>query len=378
MEYHSLPKHDKKRRKERHTTKDVLQRYTDPAYFEKWNRDTDVSSVAPAVVFSWHTFQSVFATPQVHPWTRDADPSEAHKALHQQLAFDLLDTTLVNVDFVMGILEVVYKRAFEGPTSSTIASPSLVHLFRTLVSNLGVWELPMGDQQWDTVVEDRLMRLVDDPDHLFSEHLSTNDLLFGHPSPLALARVFVSGVQFVHANRHLAKDKAPPKDVMQDFRRTFDRALEGIRHPGYSAQLLRFRALLSERPNRDLMWWVWHLVDVTECNSDLWSTLVEYAVAMNTTLLGTGGVGDDTTDPPAFARECNTVFDTSEEIEELGGDAIKEVRRQVKEGHAPRSVEVRTDPGDEREPASALEDSEDLDLDLDSGQLSESMPTSSV
>lgn len=317
-----------------------LERYADPAYFKLW---AETETNTDTVVYSYSTFKAVFGTPQLHTWMRDTDPFAVSKYLQQQLALDIVDSTVVSVDFVLEMLTVVYDRAFGGVSDkageSLQPSASLVHLLRLLLNNLGVWELPLRIPKWRNVVEKHLDALIQHPDHPFREELTVNDVLFGHPSPLALARLFVSGIQYVHANARLPKDKAPPPSVQAAFARTFDHALEGVKHPNFSGQLLRFRDLLLEQPDADLMYRLWELVNIAEWHHpELWHRLLEYGVAVNTTYAIAHA---PTRDPPRYFECLNPVLDTAEEVSAMDAAAVDRVRRKLKAGRAPATVDVR-------------------------------------
>ena len=334
------PKQPNKNGREGRAFTPDLKRYAKSAYFELWAK---TETKTDTVVFSYSTFKAVFGTPQLHTWMRDTDPFAVSKYLQQQLALDIVDSTVVSVDFVLEMLTVVYDRAFGGesdkPGESLQPSASLVHLLRLLLNNLGVWELPLRIPKWRNVVEKHLDALIQHPDHPFREELTVNDVLFGHPSPLALARLFVSGIQYVHANDRLPKDKAPPPSVQAAFARTFDHALEGVKHPNFSGQLLRFRDLLLEQPNADLMYRLWELVNIAEWHHpELWHRLLEYGVAVNTTYAIAHA---PTRDPPHYFECLDPVLDTAEEVSAMDAPAVDRVRRKLKAGRAPATVDVR-------------------------------------
>ena len=328
-----------KERQKGHTFKSSrLKQYANSNYFELWHKED-----SSAVVYSYSTFKAVFGTPQLHTWMRDTDPFAVSKYLQQQLALDHLDSTVVSVDYVLEVVTIVYDRAFGGISDnkgeSLQPSVSLVHLLRLLLNNLGVWELPLRMTKWRNVVEKHLDSLIQHPDHPFREEMTVNDLLFGHPSPLALARLFVSGIQYVHANERLPKDKAPPPSVQTTFSQTFDHALEGVKHPSFSGQLLRFRDLLLEQPDADIMYRLWELVVAAEWkHPDLWHRLLEYGVAVNTTY----AIAHAPTDhPPRYFDSLEPVLNTAEQVSAMDAAAVDRVRRKLKEGRAPVTVDVR-------------------------------------
>ena len=243
---------------------------------------------------------------------------------------------------MLEILDIIYDHAYGNLTdmSDMRPSPSLVHLLRLFLNNLGVWELPVNMPKWRNVVEKHLDKLIYDPDHPFGPKISKHDILFGHPSALALARLFVSGIRFVLANERLPKDKAPPEKVLKEFYATFDHAMEGIRHPILSAQLLRFRSLLLERPDTNLLFRIWEYANQAEWkNPRLWYYLLQYAVAVNVTYMKRDG-RDSVRTKPHFYEDLETTFDVAETITNMPDEEVVKVLRRLKEGQAPASINV--------------------------------------
>lgn len=319
---------DTKDHRKHHKITAALERYCHKDYFAVWLDDTQTESV----IFSYSTFKAVFCTPQLYTSMRDTDPYALSTYLQTQLSLDIVDSNVVSVEYVLDVLAIVHNRAFgadaESRGTGTGSSASMVHLLRVLLHNLGIWELPLRTKDWDTVVEQHIDSLIDHPDHPFRDSVSVNDLLFGHPSPLALARLYVSGIQYCQSNERLPKDKAPPTQIQDTFQRTFDRAMESIRHPVFAGQLLRFRDLLLEQPNHELLYRILELANIALWNHPmLWQRLMEYGVAVNTAY--NTDEGDDNTH---YFQEIDRVLDVADDIADLDKSAIARAKKRLKEG----------------------------------------------
>jgi hypothetical protein len=318
----------------------ALKRYCHKDYFALWLDEK--KKYEESVIFSYSTFKAVFCTPQLYTCMRDTDPYALSTYLQTQLSLDIVDSNVVSVEYVLEVLDIVYERAFgdtsEGRDVNTRSSPSMVHLLRVLLHNLGIWELPLRTKDWDTVVEKHIDSLIKNPEHPFRDSLSVNDFLFGHPSPLALARLYVSGIQYCQINERLSKDKVPPTKIQDTFTRTFDRAMESIRHPVFAGQLLRFRDLLLEQPDHKLLYRILELANIALWNHPmLWQRLLEYGVAVNTVYMM-----DEGDDELHYFQEIDRVLDVADDISELDKSDIARVKKRLKEGIAPPAVDMNT------------------------------------
>ena len=336
MDREGPPLTETKDKREHHKITDALKRYCHKDYFAVWLDDKHTESV----IFSYNTFKAVFCTPQLYTCMRDTDPYVLSTYLQTQLSLDIVDSNVVSVEYVLETLSIVYNRAFgdnsEGRNMNTRSSPSMVHLLRVLLHNLGIWELSLRTKDWDTLVEKHIDSLINHPEHPFRDSLSVNDLLFGHPSPLALARLYVSGIQYCQINERLPKDKTPPTQIQDTFTKTFDRAMESIRHPVFAGQLLRFRDLLLEQPDHELLYRILELANIALWNHPmLWQRLLEYGVAVNTAYnMGEGN------DYLHYFQEIDRVLDVADDISELDKTAIARVKKRLKEGIAPPTLDM--------------------------------------
>jgi hypothetical protein len=97
--------------------------------------------------------------------------------------------------------------------------------------------------------------------------------------------------------------------------------------------------LLLEQPDADLMYRLCELVNIAEWHHpELWHRLLEYGVAVNTTYAIAHA---PTRDPPRYFECLDPVLDTAEEVSAMDAAAVDRVRRKLKAGRAPVTVDVR-------------------------------------
>lgn len=278
-------------------------------------------------VFCWKTFRNVFAIPQLHPWKREVDPTTCARELKESLLLDILpiDANL-SIALWVSVVDILRTRANRvldetGTYESAPASPSQTHLLRLVLWNASVWNLSLDDPDCSKYVEEHLTRLTHHAQHPFKDALSIEDISYGHPSPMLIARLFVLCVRYQSlSNKHR-------KEWLSVFKNAYDSAVTKIRHPVFLAMFLKLRGHFLQTPNVHFLHKLWHMVDVGLWQHDntLWEHLLEYAAAIE--FIG---------NPALYAHkdyfeELDHILEIAHQVDEMTDNDIEKVRRKLQE-----------------------------------------------
>lgn len=298
--------------------KDAL--YT-ASFFERFNNDSASNN---QLLFCWRTFKNVFGVIQLHPWQRDIDPASTARYLKQTLSLDVLDSIgTVEPRVYLDMLDIVHDRAYGNVSEDgrTIVSVSQVHLLRFMLWNIGIWNMKLHDSGYAKVAERHLDELISDGNHPFADELTVEDMVYGHVSPLLLARMFVICARFAN----LPKD-ARERNVSL-FKGAYDTIVTKIRHPVFLAMLLKFRGHFLQHFEVNYLHKLWQFMDcgLWEQDQYLWSHLLEYALAVE--LVGNASFYRGV----EYFKELEYIMSVSEKISILPNDAILRVREKLKD-----------------------------------------------
>ncbi|HIB77908.1 MAG TPA: hypothetical protein EYO58_09920 [Flavobacteriales bacterium] len=290
------------------------------SFFQSWKDDANQDKI----VFCWRTFKNVFGVPQLHPWKREVDPTTCARELKETLLLDILPVDAdIEVSVLMEVIDILRNRAYDNldDANADNASPSLVHLLRLVLWNLGVWDISVDDPDYLQYVKTHLNQLIKHGQHPFQEVLTIEDVVYGHTSPLLIARMFVLCARY-HAmsNKHR-------KELLSTFKTAYDSAVTKIRHPVFLAMFLKFRGHFLQVPNIHYLHKLWHMIDIGlwQQNNMLWEHLLEYAMAIE--FIG---------NPLLYAHknyfeELDYILDIAHQVDDMSNDDIAKVRRKLQE-----------------------------------------------
>ena len=270
------------------------------------------------IVFCWLTFKNVFGVPQLNAWKRDVDPSCVARELKQTLFLDIVETMddafELDPRVVFDCIDIVHDRAYgraDDSSGRVVVSASQVHLVRLLLWNMGVWNLTLNEKGYAKQLEEHVDTLIANAHHPFGEMLTVEDVVYGHASPLLVARLFVLCAHFVQLS---------PKEretYYSAFKSAYDAVVTKVRHPVFLAMLLKFRGHFLNRPHLHYLHKLWSIVDLGlwKQNVDLWNHLLEYALSVE--LMG---------NPTLYAH--HNYF---EELKRLNNDVMKTIGKMSKD-----------------------------------------------
>jgi hypothetical protein len=280
------------------------------------------------IIFCWRTFKSVFGAPQLSAWKRDVDPAGVARQLKQTLCLDLVEledhTRKLDPRVVFDCVDIVHDRAYGRSTDNNenaIVSPSHVHLVRLMLWNLGVWNIALNTDGYAKQLEEHVDTLIANGHHPFDSELTVEDVVYGHASPLLVARLFVLCARF-------AKFSPVEREThFGTFKRAYDVVVINIRHPVFMGMLLKFRGHFFHTPNVHYLYKLWYMVDVGMWNQNayMWNHLIEYA-------LGVEFVGNS----QLFAgrnyfEEFKLMTEVTKEVNQMSDSDIVAMRRTLKD-----------------------------------------------
>lgn len=280
------------------------------------------------MVFCWRTFKSVFGATQLSAWNRDVDPAGVARQLKQILCIDLVEledhTRKLDPRVVFDCVDIVHDRAYgrsDDKSKHSIVSVSHVHLIRLLLWNLGVWNIVLNASGYAKQLEEHVDTLITNGHHPFDSELTIEDIVYGHASPLLVARLFVLCARFAKFG-HVERETH-----FGTFKRAYDVVVIKIRHPVFMGMLLKFRGHFFHKPNVHYLHKLWYIVDIGMWNQNvyLWNHLLEYA-------LGVEFVGN----PQLFAgrnyfEELKLMTDVTKEVNHMSVPEIVAMRRTLKD-----------------------------------------------
>ena len=181
--------------------------------------------------------------------------------------------------------------------------------------------MKLHDSGYAKVAERHLDELISDGNHPFADELTVEDMVYGHVSPLLLARMFVICARFAN----LPKD-ARERNVSL-FKGAYDTIVTKIRHPVFLAMLLKFRGHFLQHFEVNYLHKLWQFMDcgLWEQDQYLWSHLLEYALAVE--LVGNASFYRGV----EYFKELEYIMSVSEKISILPNDAILRVREKLKD-----------------------------------------------
>ena len=294
------------------------------------------------IVFCWRTFKNVFGVSQLNPWQREVDPVCVAKDLKQTLHLDLVEGAdpMAKIDprVVFDCVDIVHDRAYgrndDRSGENTVVSSSHVHLLRLMLWNMGIWNLPLNNTDITKAVEQHVDTLVAYGHHPFGEQLSIEDVVYGHPSPLLVARLFVACARFVNFT---ASER---EQQFAHFKTAYDNVVLHIRHPVFLAMLLKFRGHFIHRPHEHYLHKLWNLVDMGawKQNMFLWNHLLEYALAVE--FIGNPKLYKNRD----YFQECQLLFRVSKTVGSMKDDDVAKIRQTLKDSFVENRVGTNTNP----------------------------------
>ena len=282
------------------------------------------------IVFCWSTFKNVFGVAQLNVWKRDIDPVCVAKELKQTLHLDIVESNnpVATIDprVILDCVEIVHDRAYgrsedKKSGENQVVSYSQVHLLRLMLWNMGVWDVPVNNAGIIKALEQHIDTLIAYGHHPFEEQLTFEDIVYGHASPLLVARLFVLCARFV---KFTASEQ---EQHFTHFKTAYDTIVLNIRHPVFLAMLLKFRGHFIHRPQVHYLYKLWNMVDIGlwKQNMFLWNHLQEYALAV-----------EFISNPKLFQhrdyfQECQLMFDVTKTVSAMRDEDIVQVRHALKD-----------------------------------------------
>lgn len=237
------------------------------------------------LVFCWLTFKNVFGVPQLSAWKRDVDPACVARELKQTLFLDIIEmkdhahSHKLDPRLVYDCIDIIHDRAYgasDDTSGHAMVSASMVHLVRLLLWNMGAWNIALNTSTYAKTLERHVDGLIANGYHPFGEEFTIEDVVYGHPSPLLISRVFVVCARYAKCS---PKERPALETV---FKATYEALVTKIRHPVFLAMMMKFRGHFLNMPQTAFLYKLWYIVDIGLWNQDvdMWRHLLEHALAV--------------------------------------------------------------------------------------------------